>query len=120
MKKIEKIITVYITDDGKEFNSENEALSYYNNKIFEENRKKVLTEYLINEFKSIFHDSIEDIEKLTFELNLKGESKIFYNGNQFDENFDGLFDDELFSRLQEIMRLKYGFNLTIPYWYYSK
>lgn len=121
MKTIEKTITVWVADDGKEFEYKHQCLSYINHKTFELKRIEFLSQVLKEEFKSNFPDLHDVIDKLEFRPNITGDTIIIHEDyGEFEEDFDGWFARELYEKVKENMRIKYGFNLYFPSYYWSK
>lgn len=121
MKALEKTITVWVADDGKEFEYEHQCLSYINQKAFEIKRIDFLSQVLEEEFKSNFPDLHDVIDNLEFHPSLKDNTHIIHKDyGEFDEDFDGWFDGAPYEKVKENMRIKYGFDFCIPSYYWSK
>lgn len=121
MTKIKKEIEIFISEDGKEFGTEHQCITYEKEKAFADKRKAFLAEVISNLIKD------ENIKVEIFSLASCKESisgtntKLYYKHKdtfyEFDENFwlEDSFDD-----IVDEVSLKYGFEISIPYYYYSK
>lgn len=119
MKTIEKTITVYVAEDGKEFTHAFECEAHNNNLKVMLEREEVLTNGLRELISKVNLHYYNEPEKFTFGFNHNGgKTDVYYEGQEFDEDFP--FEIEEWDEIERQMFIRYGFVLDIPIYYWGK
>lgn len=115
---------IFVSSDGKEFNNEYLCTIYEEELEINLERKKFLEETIA---KLLDNNTKEIKVVITDLLSCKGKfngtnTKLYFKGNndnfyEFDENF---FLEKEFEAVYKEVLIKYGFDMSIPYYYYCK
>ena len=119
MKIEEKTVTIYVSDDGAEFFNMYQCQAHEENIKFERERKEFLTTIL----KKLLPGDVEvEVVNLTGDHTVELYSDYYGSGEfeEFDECMDSFIKMHRWHEIQYEMKLKYGFNATIPTWYWGK
>jgi hypothetical protein len=119
MTEITKEIVVYLSEDGKEF------LSRYDCVKHEEKMKEVaeryayLSEFITKEMNYFFKRDSTNLFKVTaYDDDLTIETLWDGHYSELDGDFD--IDYSLWDPFKRMIRIKYGYDIKTPSWYWGK
>lgn len=129
MKEITKII--YLAEDGEEFVNKEDCLEYEKKLLENKNRLDFLSKKIKEEmylFNGLITDENqqETLDDIWIEATLSDGVKMGMIWNvdgkiikpEFDE--DICFDTEKLNEFENLIKMKYGYVMSVPYYYFPK
>ena len=119
MKEVQKTVTVFVAEDGREFTNAWQCKDYEDKLKINLEREQILTNGLRELISKVGLQYCSEPEKYTFKFDYDGgKSEIYYCNEEFDEDFP--FEIEEWDEIERQMLIRYGFVLDISPYYWGK